>query len=114
MLVLLSLLEYRYFWHVVLCSGRQGASLRNPRCRLARGETARNNAGCGNYIVQAILVRIRDDEALRTAFGPRDLQHRVSHIRNINRLFHNPTPTMLISISYAVFCLKKKTRAERS
>jgi hypothetical protein len=91
MLVLPSPLDYRRFRHVILFSGPRDASFSTRYRRLARGEAALNNAGCGNDIVQTILVRIRDHEAFRTAFGPRDFEHCVSHFCNINRLFHSLT-----------------------
>jgi len=102
MLMLRSPLDHRGSWHLLMLNGRREASFSTRDCRLARGEAELNNAGCGNYIVQAILVRIRDHEAFRAAFGPRDLQHRISNIRNINRLFHNPPRSIMpISISQA-------------
>jgi hypothetical protein len=99
MLLLLSSLDHRDSRHPLMLCGPRETSLSSRDCRLARIEAELNNAECGNSIVPAIPVRIRDHEAFRTAVGPNRLRYRGSHNRYVSRILHNHAPTMPISIS---------------
>src|SRR5437016_7277294 len=84
--------------YLLLSGGSREASLSICYSLLARGETERDNGGCGYDIAKRLLVRVRNHEAFRTSFGTKRFYYCVLHARKINQLLHNCTLSPRMSV----------------
>src|SRR5580704_8691296 len=69
-----------------LSGGRGDARVDNCFSLLARGKAERDNAGCGDDIVQCLLAPIRNHEAFRISVGPKCFDYGVPRSRKIKQL----------------------------
>src|SRR6202035_2561625 len=82
----------------LLRAGARRPSILDARCgHVARGETQRDDAACGNEIAQRLFVRVRNHHAFPTTFGPKGFYHCVVQIRRISSVVHN-SPSSLMSM----------------